>query len=497
MKSERNFFRLIDGAFKPVSQDQITYKKVKIVATMGPACSDESTLRKMIRNGMDVARLNFSHGTHEQHLKTIKLLRQVAKQENKFLGILQDLQGPKIRVGKFKEGQVELKVGQSFIVTTENCLGDQKRAECSYRNLHEEIKIGDRILLDDGIIFLVVEGIKNRDIHTKVVFGGILKDNKGINLPDTRLKMSCLTAKDRKDLKFGMENGVDFIALSFISDASDVTAVRRLIQNHSRAPYLIAKIETQHAVDHIDEILSVSDGIMIARGDLGVECPLEQVPGLQKRMIRSANKAGKFTITATQMLESMIKNPRPTHAEASDVANAVLDGTDAVMLSAETASGSFPSESVHTMSRIIARTEDYADSLSDIQEHRLQEYRQSIPQAIVAAAVQSSNSLESSAIVAFTHTGSTAKMISRLRPKPSVFAVSPFEWICRRLSIIWGVVPTTSKKKLKHPDEMPEISESILKPRGFWRKSTPVILLSGTPVAQPGTVNLVKIHEVK
>jgi pyruvate kinase len=496
MKSEKNFFRLIDGAFQPVSQEQITYKKVKIVATMGPACTDASILQKMIRNGMDVARLNFSHGSHDQHLRAMRLLRQIAKKENKNLGILQDIQGPKIRVGKFEEGQIDLKVGQSFIVTTEDCLGDQKRAECSYRNLHEEIQVGHRILLDDGIIFLVVEAVKGRDIYTRVVFGGVLKDNKGINLPDTRLKMSCLTPKDRKDLKFGLENGVDFIALSFISDASDVIAVRKLIQNQPRPPYLIAKIETQHAVDHIDEILKASDGIMIARGDLGVECPLEQVPGLQKRMIRAANKVGKFTITATQMLESMIKNPRPTRAEASDVANAVLDGTDAVMLSAETASGSFPSETVHTMSRIIARTENYADSFSDIQEHRLQEHRQSIPQAIVAAAVQSSNSLESSAIVAFTHTGSTARMISRLRPKPPIFAVSPFEWICRRLSIIWGVVPTTSKKKLKHPDEMPEISESVLKPRGFWRKSNPVILLSGTPVAQPGTVNLVKIHEV-
>lgn len=498
MKSELNFFELIDGSSRPLREEQIQRKKVKIVATMGPACANEEILGEMIRNGMDVARLNFSHGDYQQHLKTIRTLRKAAKKQGKYLGILQDIQGPKIRVGKFKSGQVELCKDQQFIITTDSCLGDSKKVECSYRKLHEDIQPGHRIMLDDGLIFLIVEKVIGKNIYTRVVFGGTLKNNKGMNLPDTRLQMSCLTAKDKKDIKFGLKHGVDFIALSFISDATDVLAVRKFLRrSHKNPPPLIAKIETQHAVNNMDEILSVSDGIMIARGDLGVECPLEQLPGLQKRIIRSANKAGKFVITATQMLESMVKNPRPTRAEASDVANAVLDGTDAVMLSAETSTGNFPIETVRTMSRIIARTEEYASSISDIQEHRLQESGQTIAQAMTAAAVQCTISLDAAAIVAFTHTGRTAQLISRLRPAPSIFAISPFEEICRQLSIVWGVIPATTKKRLKHPDEMPKLSQEVLETHQLWEPGHRIVMLSGTPVARPGTVNLVKVYEVK
>jgi len=495
MKSEINFFELIDRS-NPIPLDRVKFKKVKVVCTIGPSCHSPQVLKKMIHNGMDVARLNFSHSSHAEHLRAIKSLRKAAKEEKKFLGILQDIQGPKIRVGRFKNGQVELKKNRSFIVTTESLVGNEKIASCSYKNLHKEIKVGHRILLDDGIIFLHVEKIKGKEIYTRVIFGGILRNNKGINLPDTRLSLSCITAKDKKDIAFGIRNGVDFIALSFVSDEKDILKVKRLISAHENPPPLIAKIETRYAVHNIEKIVEAADGIMVARGDLGVECPLEKVPGLQKRIIRAANKAGKFVITATQMLESMIWNPRPTRAEASDVANAVLDGTDAVMLSAETATGKFPVESVKTMSRIIMRTEDYESSFSDIQEHRLQESGQSIAYAVTAAAVQTTKSLQANAIVAFTHSGTTARIISRLRPEPMIFGVSPFEKICRRLSIVWGVIPAVTRT-MTHTDEMPVLSKKVLMPFKLWKKKSRIVMLSGTPISKPGTTNLVKVYEVK
>lgn len=495
MKSETDFFNLIDRS-NPLPKDRVRLKRVKMVCTMGPACTKESVIRKLIQNGMDVARLNFSHGTHEEHLQMIKKLRQVARQEKKHLGILQDISGPKIRVGRFENGKTDLKRGQHFVITTENCLGDDERVSCSYKKLHQEIEVGHRILLDDGLIFLVVEKIKARDIHTRVVFGGILKNNKGVNLPDTRLSIDRLTAKDKKDIQFGLKHHVDFMALSFIAEAEDVRRAKRFIERISEAPLIISKIETRLAVHNIDDIISVSDGIMVARGDLGVECPLEKLPGLQKRMIRAANKQGKFVITATQMLESMIWNPRPTRAEASDVANAVLDGTDAVMLSAETASGKFPIEAARTMSRIIMRTEDYEASISDLQDHRLSEHTADVAQATTAAAVQTTKNLEAEAIVAFTHSGTTACHVSRLRPEPLIFALTPFDHICRRLSVRWGVIPAVIRK-MKHTDEMPQLAKPILKRFGKWKRNSKIAMLSGTPVAKPGSTNLLKVLDVK
>ncbi|PIR22381.1 MAG: pyruvate kinase [Deltaproteobacteria bacterium CG11_big_fil_rev_8_21_14_0_20_45_16] len=495
MKSEIDFFKLIDRS-NPLTGESIRLKRAKIVCTMGPSCQDPKILRQMIREGMDVARLNFSHGTHADHLRSIQSLRRIAKEEGKYLGILQDIQGPKIRIGKFPKGIVELRKNDEFIVRTDQVVGSSRQISISLKNLHQHIEVGHRILLDDGLIFLVVEKIRGRAIHTRVVFGGSLKDNKGVNLPDTRLKgFSCLTPKDKKDIAFGLKNGVDFIALSFISEAQDIMKVRRLIKSQPDIP-LIAKIETRQAVHNIEEIINVADGIMVARGDLGVECPLEKVPGLQKRMIRAANRKGKFVITATQMLESMTRSPRPTRAEASDVANAVLDGTDAVMLSAETASGQFPLESVKTMTRIIMRTEQYQQSFSDIQETRLHESVTDIGHGVTAAAVHITSNLQASAIVAFTHSGATARYVSRLRPSPIIFALSPFEAICRRMAVVWGVIPGIIRK-MKHTDEMPALSRPVLTEFKMWRKGTRFVMLSGTPVAKPGTTNLVKVHEVK
>ena len=496
MKSEANFFKLVDGSDKDIAPSDLRSKKVKIVCTIGPSSSRPQTIRQMIRSGMDVARLNFSHGTRAEHLKLLKALRAMAQQEKKHLGILQDIQGPKIRVGRFKGGGTKLPKGKEFIITTEKIVGDEQVVSCNLPNLHLGIKAGHRIMLDDGLIFLVVEKVRGRRIHTRVIFGGFLRDNKGMNLPDTSLRLSCLTKKDKEDLEFGLHHGVDFIGLSFVSSASDIEKVKRIVDKHKNSPLLVAKIETFQATKNIDAILAIADGVMVARGDLGVECALEIVPGIQKRIIRSANRAGKFVITATQMLESMTHSPRPTRAEASDVANAVLDGSDAVMLSAETATGQFPIESVKTMARIVVVSESYSSSYSDIQSHRLKEVGQDIAHAITAAAVQSTNTLHAEAIVAFTHRGTTAQQVSRLRPSPPIYGLSPFESTCRRLSIVWGVIPAQTKP-MKHPDEMPELARGVLQTMKRWKKNSRVVMVSGTPVLKPGTTNLLKVHEIK
>lgn len=496
MKKAKEFFSVIDRNTQPVSLESLKNRRAKIVCTIGPASESPQTLDRMISAGMDVARLNFSHGNHRDHAKRIKRLRESAKKHDRFLGILQDVQGPKLRIGRFEKGSIELKKGQSFVVTTDLVLGDHKKVTCSYRRLHQDIKVGHRILIDDGLILLTVESVRGRDIHTQVIFGGVLKDNKGMNLPDTRLKLSCLTDKDRKDIRFGLSQNVDFLALSFISEAEDLRAVRRLFHSIAQPPPLIAKIETQHAVHDLDAIIEEADGIMVARGDLGVECPLEIVPKLQKQIIQAANRAGKFVITATQMLESMTANPRPTRAEASDVANAVLDGTDAVMLSAETASGNFPVEAVMTMSRIIARTEDSHYAFSSIRDRQLKETQESVALGVTGAAVQTAKALNAKAIVAFTHRGSTARNASRFRPEQMIYALCPFEQTCRRLSVVWGVRPHLIRP-MKHTDDMPQLARPILKRMGLWKKGVRFVMLSGTPILQPGTTNLLKVFEVK
>lgn len=496
MKEDFDWFHLVDLAAKPIDPQRFSLKKVKVVCTVGPASEKRAVLRSMIRSGMDVARLNFSHGTHRDHLRRLGLLREAARAEGKFLGILQDIQGPKIRVGRFEEQSIVLKKGDSFCITTSDVLGDQARVSCTYKDLHKDIKPGHRILIDDGLVFLLVESVKGRDIHCRVIFGGPVKDSKGMNLPDTFVKIPCLTEKDRADLKFGLAQDVDFVALSFVQTAEDVIFAKKFVQKHGKNPIIIAKIESALAVKDIDRILDAADGIMVARGDLGVECPLEQVPGLQKQIIRAANHAGKFVITATQMLESMTSKPRPTRAEASDVANAVLDGTDAVMLSAETASGDYPLESVKTMTRIIVRTEEYLDQVSHVQDWMLREPSRTITSAVTAAAAQAIKALDAEAAVAFTHSGATAMAISKFRPSTPIVALTPFDRICRRLSIVWGVIPAITKV-MKHTDEMPKLSQNVLKRLGLWKKGRRIVFLSGTPVARPGSTNLLKIHEIK
>jgi len=496
MRRSSDFFKVVDASNLPVSEQQIRDKRVKVVATIGPGSDNPAILEKMIDAGMDVARLNFSHGSHKDHARRIKMIRELGRRKNKFLGVLQDIQGPKLRVGRLEGGKVLLKKGQLFVVTTRLILGTAKEVTCSYRRLHEDIKPGHRILLDDGLILLVVHKVKGRDIYTEVIFGGPLKDNKGMNLPDTRLGLSCLTDKDRRDIQFGIDHGVDFVALSFISDAKELLAIRRLYRGVAHPPPLVAKIETQHAVQNLESIIDEADGVMVARGDLGVECPMEMVPSLQKKIIRMGNDRGKFVITATQMLESMTSNPRPTRAEASDVANAVLDGTDAVMLSAESASGLYPVESVKTMSRIIVRTEENPLALAELRTRHLKEHQDRVALAVTGAAVQTAEALNAQALVAFTHRGSTARNASRFRPFQKIIALCAFEQTCRRLSVVWGVSPHLTRL-MTHTDDMPKLAKTVLKQQKLWKRNARFVMLSGTPILKPGTTNLIKVIEVK
>lgn len=489
------YFRLVDLSTTQIKPEYIQKKRVKIVCTIGPASDTQGTLEKLLKNGMNVARLNFSHGTHQDHLRRMTALRSAAKKKNVHLGLLQDIQGPKIRIGRFEEGEIHLKPNDKFILTTELIRGNSKRVSCSYKKLHGDVKKGHRILIDDGLVFLVVEDIQGRDIHTRVVFGGKLSDNKGMNLPDTRVKISCLTPKDKKDLAFGLKQEVDFMALSFVNSAEDIQTARRLTSKSPHPPLLVAKIETSHAVSNAKEIIAVSDGIMVARGDLGVECALEQVPALQKQLIQEAIRQGKFVITATQMLETMTSNPRPTRAEASDVANAVLDGTDAVMLSAETASGKFPVEAVKTMSRIIVRTEDYVHETLHAKAERMDETNTSISTSLVAAAVQAAESVEAHSIIAFSQSGTTPAKVSRHRPQQTILALTPFDRICRRLSVFWGVIPHVTSP-MKHTDEMKKLSKAALKKLSLYKKNQTIVMVSGTPVRKPGTANMLKILKV-
>jgi pyruvate kinase len=494
---DKSFYDEIDLSFGKLDQKKIGQKRTKIVCTMGPASSSPQKLKQLIQSGMNVARLNFSHGDLKDHRQQIRNIRDTATRMGQYIGILQDIQGPKIRLGRIENSEIRLRSHQSIVITTRPVLGNEKLLSCSYRSLHREIKKGHRILIDDGLILLKVESVRGMNIQCRVIFGGLVKNNKGMNFPDTKLLMSCLTPKDKRDLEFGLKEEVDFIALSFVSTGSDIRAVRNWIRKKGYSvPPLIAKIETQQAVFHLEDILAESDGLMVARGDLGVECPLEQVPALQKKIIRSANRAGKVVITATQMLESMIWNPRPTRAEASDVANAVLDGTDAVMLSAETATGKYPTESVHTMSRLILRTEEFGRDDERIQNARLKELQTSVGYAVTAAAVQCSKSLKASAVVAFTQSGKTARLISQFRPKARIFALSPVEKICRRMSLVWGVTPFTCRK-MNHTDEMPRLSKTCLSKYGLWKKDAKIVMLSGTPIAQPGSTNLLKVYEIQ
>jgi len=470
------------------------HRKTKIVCTIGPASESSQIIEAMIRAGMNVARLNFSHGTQEEHLRKIKTIRQIADRLKEPVAILQDLSGPKIRVGKVKEGGVELRRGEGFSLTNREIMGDEKRVSVTYPSLPDEVKPGDTILLADGTIELQVLGNSGQDIQCRVVVGGVLTSHKGINFPTRSILASAFTEKDRQDLLFGIQHGVDLIGLSYVKEAADIGKVRETLEKESADIPVIAKIERKEALEHIDEILLASDGIMVARGDLGMETPLERIPNVQKMLIRKANALGKPVITATQMLRSMVDHTRPTRAEVTDVVNAIYDGTDAVMLSEETASGQFPVEAVQMMAKIAQAAEE--EFPFDQFLKRETEGRTDLPQAISHAASLLAEEVDAVAIVTPTESGSTTRWVSKLRPRQPILALSRHLSTIRRLNLCWGVYPVLVSD-WKDTDDMLERARRMPKELGMASTGDKIVIIAGVPISIPGTTNLIKVEIVE
>jgi pyruvate kinase len=469
-------------------------RRTKIVATIGPATEDPDTLRALIEAGATTLRLNFSHGDQDNHQKNIKLIRQISFELNQPVGILQDLQGPKIRLGKFKDGPISLANGDSFILTSRDVPGTQTESSVTYDPLVEEVPEGATILLDDGKVEMKVvsKDMEQRNLNCEVVVGGKLSNSKGVNFPGVYLSIKALTDKDRKDLMFGLNQNVDWVALSFVRNPQDVLEIKELIQNSTnrRVP-VIVKIEKHEAIEQMEAILSLSDGVMVARGDLGVELPAEDVPVLQKRLIATANRLGIPVITATQMLDSMVDSPRPTRAEVSDVANAIFDGTDAVMLSNETAVGQFPVEAVATMARIALRTEK--EQLRQVTEEFSKSH--TIPNAISQAVGQISKQLNASAIMTLTRSGATARNVSKFRPKAPILAVTPLVDVSRQLQLVWGVNPLLVVD-LPSSRQTFQAAMNVAQESGLVRDGDLVVMTAGTLQGVSGSTDLIKVEVV-
>src|SRR5215471_5233125 len=470
----------------------MSFRHSKIVCTIGPASRDPRILKKLLHAGMDVARLNFSHGRHAEHLATMQTLRTTAQKLGKTITILADLQGPKIRTGALAGGvPVLLRAGQEFTITTARILGDSTRVNTTFLPLPREVHRGDRVLLSDGLIELRVEKISGQQVICRVINGGALGEHKGINLPGVKLRVPALTAKDKADLKFALAHAVDYIAVSFVRRPEDVLLAKSLIRRAHKDTPVIAKLEKPEAIENLEEILRVSDGVMVARGDLGVEMSPERVPVVQKEIIARAREFRRPVITATQMLESMTQNPRPTRAEASDVANAIFDGSDAVMLSAETASGKYPVESVQMMARIICEAEE---SITEFARPATQEQLK-VAETVAELVCHASRELHMRWIVVFTHSGFTARLISRYRPLVPIVAFSPEAETRRRLALVWGVAPLEISD-LRKVDQLAEISEKRLLEEKLVRRGDVIAVVAGTPMGIRGTTNFMKFHVV-
>jgi pyruvate kinase len=464
----------------------------KIVCTIGPATRTPRMIGKLLDAGMDVARLNFSHGTHQEHAQNIAALREAAVIMKKPIAILADLQGPKIRTGALAGGgSVALRTGQKFVITTAKVLGDSTRVNTIFRPLPHEVKTGDRLLLSDGLIELRVERVRGQEVHCHVVNGGILGEHKGINLPGVRLHVPALTEKDRLDLRFVLKHAVDYIAVSFVRRAEDVLLAKSLIRRAKKDTPVIAKLEKPEAIENLEEILGVSDGVMVARGDLGVEMNPERVPVVQKNIIARAREFRRPVITATQMLESMTENPRPTRAEASDVANAIFDGSDAVMLSAETATGKYPVEAVSMMARIIEQAEG---SIHEYPRPATQE-KLKVPETVAELVCHASRELHMKLIAVFTHSGFTARLVSRYRPLVPIVAFSPEAHTRRRMALLWGVT-SRSISDIKKIDGLAMIAEKRLLEERLVRNGDVIGIVAGTPMGIRGTTNFMKFHVI-
>ena len=474
-------------------------RKTKIICTMGPATAEDNVLRELMKAGMNVARQNFSHGDHESHLKVFQQVKRVREELGLPVASLLDTKGPEVRVKLFKDGKAELKDGAEFVLTTREVEGNDKEVSITYKNLASDIDVGTRILADDGLIEMKVTDIvttpEGDDIRCRIVHGGRISNNKSCNFPGVKLSMPYVSERDKNDILFGIEAGFDFIAASFVSCDADILAVRKILaENGGKDIKIIAKIENQEGVDNIEDILRVSDGIMVARGDMGVEIPFEKIPRLQKMLIEKAYNAGKLVITATQMLESMIKNPRPTRAETTDVANAIYDGTSAIMLSGETAAGMFPVEAVKTMARIAETTEECIDYAKRFRS-REEDSADNVTNAISHATVTTALDLNAKAILTVTTTGGTAKLLSKYRPNRPILSCTPNIRTWRQLSMSWGVVPLMSKI-MNTTDDLFNHAVDCAVEAGYLENGDLVVITAGVPLGISGTTNLMKVHVV-
>lgn len=470
-------------------------RKTKIICTIGPVSENEEMLRKLLSAGMNVARFNFSHGDYEEHRAKSERAMQLAKEMNIPLATMMDTKGPEIRLRDFEGGKVYLESGQEFVLTTEDIMGDSTRVSVSYKNLTNDVEVGKRLLIDDGLIELLIKEIKGTEIICTVLNGGYVSDRKGLNLPGAILSMPYISEIDKQDILFGIKMGYDYLAASFTRKKEDVEEVRKLIAENGGHMKIIAKIENMQGIDNLDEILDAADGIMVARGDMGVEVPMEEVPVIQKMMIKKALKKGKIVITATQMLDSMIKNPRPTRAEATDVANAIYDGTTAIMLSGETANGAYPVEAVRTMARIAERAEldiDYASRLNRLEFKR----ENNITNAISHATCTTAMELKAAAIITVTMSGFTAEMLARYKPTCPIIACSIEPHVCRQANLLWGVRPLHIKKEDTAEDLFNDAVRESLE-AGYIKKGDIVVITAGVPLGISGKTNMIRVVEVE
>lgn len=471
-------------------------RKTKIICTLGPSSSTEEMVCKLIEAGMNASRHNFSHGDHVEHAERIAVVRKLREKYDKPVAIILDTKGPEIRTGNFVNGTVELIEGTPFTVYCgENIIGDETKCSMTYAKLYEDVEIGSVILIADGLVGLLVKSVEENKIHCIVKNNGTLGDHKNVNVPGISVKLPAITEQDISDLKFGIEQGVDMIAASFIRKPSDVLEIRSVLEQNGGSDILIiSKIENHEGVSNIDEIIKFSDGIMVARGDLGVEIPTEDVPIVQKMIIEKCNAAGKIVITATQMLDSMIRNPRPTRAEASDVANAILDGTDAIMLSGETANGKYPIEVVETMSRIAEKAETLIKYEANLKKNR-KIHVSNVPNAISFATCNTAMELNAAAIITVTQSGHSARTVSKYRPECPIIAVTPYVSVARKLALNWGVFPILTSR-LESTDELIQKSVEIALQAKFVQKGDLVVIAAGIPVNYAGTTNMMKVHIV-
>ncbi|MFZ2492938.1 MAG: pyruvate kinase [Thermoanaerobaculia bacterium] len=473
-------------------------RRTKIVATVGPASNNEQTIYRLLTSGVDVFRLNFSHGRHEEHERVIGLIRDVATELGRYIPIVADIQGPKLRIGEV-DGEHHLQSGQTFEISTTPVLGNARRVSTPFTPLPMEVEIGHRILINDGLVELVVTGVEETEVSTRVIHGGPISSKKGMNFPDSELTIPAITEKDREDVAFAVKQKLDYIAASFIRRRADIVQLRELLHECGGDELnVIAKLEKPQAIDNLDEILEVSDGVMVARGDLGVELPPEAVPIVQKKILATASRWGKFAITATQMLESMTTNSRPTRAEASDVANAIFDGSDAVMLSAESASGKYPVEAVQMMARIIFAAEANRQNVTWKREpfRQISELDE-FTDALAGAANYAAEQLDAKYVVVFTQTGFAARLMSKFRPRVPIVALTPSSWVARRMNILWGVQPFVLREVGEYHEQIVDCVDDYLLAKDLVRPGDRIVIMMGSPIYQRAKTNLLRVHRVR